>query len=390
MASEPSPAKTNGNVRSASVESTHGPGITVIVPALLAWFVRHARVLPWRQTLDPYGIWVSEIMLQQTQVKTVIPYWLRWMEEFPDVSALAAARPERVLKLWEGLGYYTRARNLQKAAQFVVEKHRGSFPKDHAEVLALPGIGRYTAGAICSIARNAPTPILDGNIVRVLTRLWAIDRNPREPETNRRLWMLAEDLVRQPASCRLPPARRLPFVMSGPCSALNQSLMELGALICTPKLPRCGECPIQSECRAFVQNRVAELPRTDARRKATPRDFVAFAIERKGQWLLRQRPAGTFNAHLWEFPSFEAGHGTVTPGNLFRRQFGVVPHDLKPLKIIRHSIMHFRMTVRPFRTQWRGSSKTGNEFVWRNAAEVEALALTSAHRKLWRQLENYA
>jgi A/G-specific adenine glycosylase len=361
----------------------------VIIPALLDWFVVNARVLPWRQTLDPYGIWVSEIMLQQTQVKTVIPYWQRWMEEFPDVKALAAAPLERVLKLWEGLGYYTRARNLQRAAQLVMEKLQGRFPEEPAEVLALPGIGRYTAGAICSIAHNTPTPILDGNIVRVLTRLWAIDRNPREPQTNRRLWILAGELVEKSASRRLPSARQPAFALSGPCSALNQSLMELGALICTPKLPRCGECPIQSECRAFARKRVAELPRVDVHRKTARRDFIAFAIERKGQWLLRQRPAGTFNAQLWEFPSFEAGRETVTPGNLFRRQFGVAPHDLKPLQVIRHSIMHYRMTVRPFRTRWRGSAKTTDEFVWRNAAEVEALALTSAHRKLWRQLVNY-
>jgi A/G-specific adenine glycosylase len=366
------------------------PRNSVIVQSLLAWFTTNARILPWRQTLDPYGIWISEIMLQQTQVKTVIPYWERWMRELPGIKSLAAARPERVLKLWEGLGYYTRARNLQRAAQILAAEHRGRFPRTQADMLALPGIGRYTSGAISSIAFNSPAPILDGNIVRVLTRLFAIARDPREPETNARLWQLAEYLVQEATSGNLPPAGSLPFVISGPCSALNQSLMEFGALVCTPKLPRCGECPLRSECQAFAQNRVEELPKVAVRAKTTPRDFIAFAIEWKGRWLLRQRPAGTVNAHLWEFPNFEANQSGSTPAKVFRRQFGVRPDGLKPLEVIRHSITRYRMTLRPFRAPWQGTEKLNREFVWRNAEEVEALALTSAHRKLWRQLASYA
>src|SRR3989475_10796852 len=163
---------------------------------LLNWFKQNARDLPWRRTRDPYAIWISEIMLQQTQVKTVIPYWQRWMRRLPDVCALARARPDAVLKRWEGLGYYLRARNLQKAARTIVDRHGGRFPERFDEWVALPGIGRYTAGAICSIAFNQPTPVLDGNVIRVLTRVFGIAENPRRKETNASLWKLAQNLVR--------------------------------------------------------------------------------------------------------------------------------------------------------------------------------------------------
>ena len=171
------------------------PNLNRLVPALLDWFSANARDLPWRRTRDPYAIWVSEIMLQQTQVKTVIPYWKRWMRKLPSIEAVAKARSDKIHKLWEGLGYYTRARNLQKAAKQILEKHNGKFPDIFDDVLALPGIGRYTAGAICSIAFNQPTPILDGNVIRVLTRVYGIGENPHEKKTNARLWQLAEELV---------------------------------------------------------------------------------------------------------------------------------------------------------------------------------------------------
>ena len=167
-----------------------------IARKLLAWFSKNARDLPWRRTQDPYAIWVSEIMLQQTQVKTVLPYWERWMRALATVEALAEASPQQIHKLWEGLGYYTRVRNMQRAAQVVIKKYGGEFPREFDAVLALPGIGRYTAGAICSIAFNQPTPILDGNVIRVLTRLFGIKGDPREKKTNAKLWQIAEDLVK--------------------------------------------------------------------------------------------------------------------------------------------------------------------------------------------------
>src|SRR5437763_4103813 len=175
-----------------------------LVPILLSWFAQNARSLPWRRTRDPYAIWISEIMLQQTQVKTVIPYWRRWMRELPTVQSLSHARRERVLKLWEGLGYYTRANNLQKAARTIVDRHGGRFPEKYDDLVALPGIGRYTAGAVLSIAFNQPAPVLDGNVIRVLTRLFGIAENPREKKTGATLWALAETLVREAAT--LSPA----------------------------------------------------------------------------------------------------------------------------------------------------------------------------------------
>jgi len=175
------------SARSASGPITESRAIRRLVPTLLDWFARNARDLPWRHTLDPYAIWVSEIMLQQTQVKTVIPYWQRWVRELPDARALAKAAPEKVLKLWEGLGYYTRARNLQKAAQQIARGRGSKFPTAFDDILALPGVGRYTAGAIASIAFNQPRPILDGNVIRVLTRVFGISENPRDISRSPRL-----------------------------------------------------------------------------------------------------------------------------------------------------------------------------------------------------------
>src|SRR6266496_4578583 len=237
-----------------------------LVSVLLDWFTRHARELPWRRTLDPYAIWVSEIMLQQTQVKTVVPYWTRWMSELPTVKALAAAGPDRVLKLWEGLGYYTRARNLQKAAQRIVEFHRGKFPENFDDILALPGVGRYTAGAIASIAFHQPRPILDGNVMRVLTRIFGIAADPREKKTNAQLWQITEELVHYASH-----VAHHEF----PCSRLNQSLMELGALICTPRSPRCERCPVNRLCVARHRGWQEKLPKIGRRETRTARRFIA-------------------------------------------------------------------------------------------------------------------
>jgi A/G-specific adenine glycosylase len=275
------------------------PQSSRLVPALLRWFSANARDLPWRRTRDPYAIWVSEIMLQQTQVKTVLPYWERWMRELPTIKAAANASPDKIHKLWEGLGYYTRARNLQNAARQIVaqqdadsrsRRRRGNesqtktksetpstfarlrrdkhvvsykFPENFDDILALPGIGRYTAGAICSIAFNQPTPILDGNVIRVLTRVFGIEGNPREKKTNAYLWQLAGKLVihaaSSPSVCRrrrkkshsISHSSQRLLTSSPTCSNLNQSLMELGALVCTPRQPQCPVCPVKKLCVAF-------------------------------------------------------------------------------------------------------------------------------------------
>jgi A/G-specific adenine glycosylase len=350
-----------------------------LVPLLLDWFSANARDLPWRKTRDPYAIWVSEIMLQQTQVKTVMPYWNRWMRELPTIESVAKASPDKIHKLWEGLGYYTRVRNLQKAAQEILqsgkrkaESGKIKFPETFEEVLALPGIGRYTAGAICSIAFNQPTPILDGNVIRVLTRIFGIEKNPHEKETNKLLWKIAEELV---ARADARPAK------NKNCSHLNQSLMELGALVCTPRNPQCLICPVKKHCVAFKENRVEELPNLGKREKATTRNFFAFVIERDGKFLVQQRPIGIVNAHLWEFPNFETNGEKISPAELFQRQFSVAPQNLQPLCTIKHSITRYRITLEAFRVHLPKRAKL-SKGIWLAHSQFDSVAFSSAHKKL--------
>ena len=383
-----------------------------LVPLLLHWFAANARDLPWRRTRDPYAVWVSEIMLQQTQVKTVISFWERWMRELPTLETAAKAPSAKIHKLWEGLGYYTRVRNLQKAAQVVVEKHGGKFPDNFDDVLALPGIGRYTAGAICSIAFNQPTPILDGNVIRVLTRIFGISENPKEKTTNARLWQLAEELVAH-AKAQGSQSEKLPaFAVSAAlrknnsCSFLNQSLMEFGATLCTPRNPQCLTCPVQKLCVAFKEGRTEELPNLGNRQEATARRFFAFAIEQRGKFLVRQRPAGVVNAHLWEFPNVEVGLKAGEPLEVFAELDALRVTDprsvkQKPLCIVKHSITRYRITLEAFLVNLGGMSSTRphsksksatrlagphESEIWKTPAQMQSLAFTSAHRRVLRVL----
>jgi len=388
------------------------PQFKRLVALLLYWFSEHARDLPWRRTRDPYAIWVSEIMLQQTQVKTVMPYWKRWMRELPTVEAVAKASPNKIHKLWEGLGYYTRARNLQKAAQQIVARPGGRFPENFDDVLELPGIGRYTAGAICSIAFNQPTPILDGNVIRVLTRIFGIGENPKEKKTNERLWRLAEQLVAFADGTGLRRAqikKNLGSRDSRPTkntnySHLNQSLMELGALICTPRNPQCGICPAKRLCAAFRKNRVNELPNLDKRAAATARHFVAFVVERNGEFLIRQRPAGVVNAHLWEFPNVEILNGNLNPQFALKNTLGIEHSEIKPFHTIKHSITRYRIKLETFlvhlgrmnsMSPQSKSIKSGahgtrpsETCVWLTPAGMRRLAFSSAHKKILAHLHS--
>jgi A/G-specific adenine glycosylase len=383
-----------------------------IIAILLKWFAANARDLPWRRTRDPYAIWVSEIMLQQTQVKTVIPYWERWMRELPTIESLAHASAGKIHKLWEGLGYYTRVRNLQKGAQQITIEHSGKFPKTFDDVLALPGIGRYTAGAICSIAFNQPRAILDGNVVRVLTRIFGIATDPREKDTTAQLWRLAEELVtpaherwgerpREPHSRNSKAARRESRPTSA-CSHLNQSLMELGALICTPRSPQCDVCPVSRHCVARKKGLQDQLPNLGKRETATARRFIAFVVERDGKFLVRQRPAGVVNAHLWEFPKEEIGARVCDPQLFAAKKFGLRTRSAQPFCTIKHSITRYRITLEAWHAELASSngapvsdparSKTATRNApgrkpafhgeWRTLAELQQLAFTSAHRKI--------
>jgi A/G-specific adenine glycosylase len=407
-----------------------------IVQRLLSWFAQNARALPWRRTHDPYAIWVSEVMLQQTQVSTVLPYWERWMRALPTLEALAKAKPQKLHKLWEGLGYYTRVRNLQRAAQIIRSQHGGQFPHDFGEVLALPGIGRYTAGAICSIAFNQPKPILDGNVIRVLTRLYGIAGNPRMRKTNARLWQLAAELVVRAARTKevnvsrtagvrpssgaagAAPGRTLgnsqtllfadvaapedgrtptqppPTVVrasraqtQGVCSQFNQSLMELGALICTPRQPRCAECPVAKCCVAYQQNRVDQLPALSPRVPATSRRFVAFVVQQMGCFLVRQRPADVVNAHLWEFPNLELAPGDSDLKGAARSALGMRPEKIEALATFKHSITRYRITLEAYRvTARRGATISAAKGRWLGPRQLYQLAFASAHKRILRRL----
>jgi A/G-specific adenine glycosylase len=356
----------------------HQRKISAIVKNLLEWFGGNARDLPWRRTSDPYAIWVSEIMLQQTQVKAVLPYWERWMRALPTVEALANERAGRLHKLWEGLGYYRRVRNMHQAARMIVRRHGGKFPGDFDQILALPGIGRYTAGAISSIAFNQPKPVLDGNVIRVLCRCLGIAGNPRAGRTNQELWRLAAELVSAAAASAPRVAR--------PCSQINQSLMELGALVCLPRRPRCEACPLRKICVARRQGRVEALPDLGRRAAATPRRFFAFVVQRDGRFLVRQRPAEAVNGLLWEFPNVEAADGDTNIPRAARRALGFAPvtdHALAPLCTIKHSITRYRITVQAFGVKVNCADPLPQlEGKWLRLRELEALPFASAHRKI--------
>jgi A/G-specific adenine glycosylase len=307
---------------------------TKFTAVLLAWYAQHARDLPWRGQNDPYAVWVSEIMLQQTRVETVIPYFTRWMERFPTLHALAHSTEQEVLKLWEGLGYYSRARNLHRAARLMVEQYGGEFPRDLKELRRLPGIGRYTAGAIASIAFGVDAPALDGNIRRVLARLFNVAEPIRSSQGERRLWELA--------AMHLPPGR---------AAAYNQALMDLGATICTPQKPACDRCPIRQFCQAWQLGVQDERP-VRLQNPATPHHVVTAAVIRKGeQVLLAQRPKSGLLGGLWEFPGgkLQAGESlTECLQREIREELGAEICVQQEIGVYRHAYTHFRVTLHAY------------------------------------------
>lgn len=346
-----------------------------LIKRILAWYALNARDLPWRRTRDPYAIWVSEVMLQQTQVKTVLPFWMRWMHVLPTIRELAKARPATVLKLWEGLGYYARARNLHAAAKIIVRDHQGQLPQTFAEVITLPGVGRYTAGAICSIAFNQPTSILDGNVIRVLTRIYGIDDRAREKETNSLLWSLSGGLVEG--------ASRLPSPKHQSCADLNQALMELGALLCIPNQPKCDDCPVSQLCLAHRQGRTREIPNLGQRLRTTARRFFVVIPETRSRFLVRQRPRGGLNAELWEFPNLEISAERAEPMRSARKLLGKTILSIKPLGVIRHSITRYRITLEIFWAKLSGQRATpGPRHRWCTCSDLRRLPFSRAHRRI--------
>ncbi|HPD17407.1 MAG TPA: A/G-specific adenine glycosylase [Planctomycetota bacterium] len=301
---------------------------------LLAWYSRERRDLPWRRTRDPYRIWLAEVMLQQTRVDAVIPYYRRFLSRFPTLTALAAAPLEEVLWAWAGLGYYARARNLHAAARRVVAEHGGRVPRDLEELRALPGVGRYTAGAVLSIAFDVPAPVLDGNVARVLARLLRLRGDIRAAATQRRLWRVAEQLI-----------------PSGRAGDFNQAMMELGALVCTPARPRCPRCPAARLCGAFLHGEQEELPRK-ARRGPVPHfDVGVGLVWRRGRVLIARRPPSGLLGGLWEFPGGKREEGEPleeTVRREVREEVGLEIGRLSPLVICQHAYSHFRVTLHAF------------------------------------------
>jgi len=306
---------------------------------LLAWYARHQRRLPWRGAPDPYHVWVSEIMLQQTQVETVIPYYQRWLARFPTISALAEAPLQDVLAAWEGLGYYSRARNLHRAAQRVATELGGRLPREPAELLKLPGIGRYTAGAIASIAFGADAAVLDGNVKRVLARAFDFRSDVKSPAGIKALWALAESLV--------PPGRAGDY---------NQALMDLGATVCTSRAPACATCPVRSMCVARRLGVQLQRPITHPRPARPERVFAAGVVRKAGQVLLVQRPADELLGGLWAFPSVECpppaelGHALR---QALRDEWGIQVSLGPQVQTLFHGFTHFRLTLHVFECRWR-------------------------------------
>jgi A/G-specific adenine glycosylase len=313
-----------------------------IVSALLWWIGDARRDLPWRRRRDPYAVWISEVMLQQTQAATVVPYYERWMVRFGDMETLAHAPLMEVLKAWEGLGYYARARNLKRTAQEVIARHGGQLPSTREALLALPGIGPYTAGAILSLAFEQPEPVLDGNVRRVLCRVYDIAVPPRERATERLLWELATALVRA-----APP---------GQAGNLNEGLMELGALICTPGVPSCERCPLRDVCLARARGTEAQRPVPSVRQRTPQYDVTAAIIQDSaGRYLIAQRPSDGLLGGLWGFPGGIAGSDETLEACLQRTIRDLVGIEVRTLDLVaavKHAYTHFRLTLHAFRCCW--------------------------------------
>jgi A/G-specific adenine glycosylase len=302
---------------------------------LLDWYRANKRAMPWRETRDPYAIWISEAMLQQTRVETVIPYWERFLRLFPDVHALAIADSDDVLGAWAGLGYYSRARNLQAAARMIDESHGGKIPDDVDTLQTLPGIGRYTAGAVASIAFDQPEPVLDGNVKRVLTRLIGIREDIGLPAVIERLWKEAGSLVQGPHP-----------------GDLNQALMELGATICTPRAPHCESCPVSQSCNARPEGDAESLPIKARKKPARKVEAVAALVVRRGKALAVRRPSRGLLGGLWDLPGGDLAAGETPRAGLtraLRERAGLEITRVSAIGSIEHVFTHRRLTLHVYR-----------------------------------------
>jgi A/G-specific adenine glycosylase len=343
---------------------------------LFAWSRTHRRDLPWRGERDPYRIWVSEVMLQQTQVKTVIPYYRRFLSRFPTLHSLAEANLDEVLKAWEGLGYYARARNLHRAARQVMADHGGQLPDHRNVLLALPGIGPYTVGAILSLAFGQDAAVLDGNVRRILSRLFAIDGDPRSAATRRRLWNLTEAL--------------LPVGQAGP---FNEALMDLGATVCTARDPRCVECPLSEGCQGYQSGDTERYPPRVPRRPLPHHDIAAGVIWRGDQFLISKRHTDDLLGGLWELPGGKQESGETLEECLareVREELGIEIAVGDLLMTVRHAYTHFRVTLHVFHCRYLCGEPQAldcADWRWVRLDELDNFAFPAANRRILTALQ---
>ena len=335
--------------------------------ALLEWWEREQRPLPWRADPAPWKTWVSEVMLQQTRVDTVVPYFKRFLELFPNPASLAKADSDTLMKSWEGLGYYQRARNLQRAVKLVMEQHGGEIPREPRAFAALPGAGPYITAAVMSIAFGRALPTVDGNVLRVIARYRGSRRDIRDPRERRRV------------ECQL-----LKVIPRDRPGDFNQALMELGALVCTPRRPDCSVCPLAASCRARRLGLTETLPVRSRRRPAPEIDVAVAVVVHRKRLLVRRRPQGHLGG-LWEFPGGRILTGE-SPREAIRRsisgELGMVVKVGEPIAMVHHAYTHFRIRMQVFRaTCLSGPPKEAEDLRWILPAELEGLALPGANRK---------
>ncbi len=337
---------------------------------LLKWHDQHGRHdLPWQQDINPYRVWISEIMLQQTQVATVIPYYQRFMQQFPDVLTLANTGIDSVLHLWTGLGYYARARNLHRAAQTIRDEHAGIFPDEIKQVIALPGIGRSTAAAILSIANNQHHAILDGNVKRVLSRFYAIAGWPGKREVETNLWQKAEQLT---------PAKNT--------GQYTQAIMDLGATLCTRSKPCCGNCPVACNCQAYQSSTVSDYPGKKPRKVLPERESIMLLLSNgKNEVILQQRPPTGLWGGLWCLPEAECALRKDSLKKWCREQLQFALQEMHVWPELRHTFSHFHLNIIPvhIRGDFTDSSiMDSDNTVWYNTRHPDALGLAAPVKKL--------
>ncbi len=332
---------------------------------LLPWYAQNKRDLPWRGQRDPYPVWISEIMLQQTRVEAVKGYYARFLAVLPDIAALAACEDDVLHKLWEGLGYYSRVRNLKKAAQVVMERYGGTFPREHAQVLALPGIGDYTAGAICSICFDQPTPAVDGNVLRLLSRLLDDPSPIGLPQTKKEA------------------ARHLGEIYPREAGAFTQALMELGATLCGPnKAPQCGVCPCREICLGYAHGTAPALPVKAPKKGKRQEDRTVFILSCGGRYALEKRPTKGLLAGLWQFPNTD-GQLSLPESLAVLEGLGITPRDISREITRKHIFTHIQWNMKGLYLE---VSEEGGPFQWFTEEEINAsAALPTAFRQFWEE-----